>query len=311
MIAGLCKSELKEDDIQQQDGATRFSRVAHCMLEIIEDLQRQQQQQQQQQQQHSESNVVAADEVPPSSSVVGSNGPVVPPKPTRISLSVATTTPAPATPPRVARRGRRKLPTPTQVPMIPPSPPSSVDSGELTGADYHLYEEIIYDLGSSKTSIGSNLALNSNEKNDSNCCPPPLPARPSRPNPTVGSCLSNSVKPWLNVIKPLRRDRNNQLIRNNTTNSCSSLSSCSSSSHWTSQMANKLNSHHTDIARSNVYTFGSHPQHPQSHPPVNHPPVIKPQAFHPAPPNSSSLHRSSAHHLHEDEYGFRAVSHMV
>jgi hypothetical protein len=79
-------------------------------------------------------------------------------------------------------------------------------------------------------------------------------------------------------------------------------------------MANKLNSHHTDIARSNVYTFSSHPQHPQSHPPVNHPPVIKPQAFHPAAPapNSSSLHRSSAHHhRHEDEYGFRAVSHMV
>ncbi|XP_046644961.1 uncharacterized protein LOC124333877 isoform X2 [Daphnia pulicaria] len=316
---GLSKTELKEDKIQQQDGATRFSRVAHCMLEIIEDLQRQQQQQQQQ---HSIESVDAVTDLevvpaPSSSSVVGSSGPVVPPKPTRISLSVATTTPAPATPPRVARRGRRKLPTPTQVPMIPPSPPSSVDSGDLTGADYHLYEEIIYDLGSSKTSIGSNLALNSNEKNESNCCPPPLPARPSRPpNPTtVGSCLSSSVKPWLNVIKPLRRDRNNQLIRNNTTNSCSSLSSsCSSSSHWTSQMANKLNSHHTDIARSNVYTFGSHPQHPQSHPPVNHPPVIKPQAFHPAAPapNSSSLHRSSAHHhLHEDEYGFRAVSHMV
>jgi hypothetical protein len=131
----------------------------------------------------------------------------------------------------------------------------------------------------------------------------------------MGSCLSNSVKPWLNVIKPLRRDRNNQLIRNNnnnnTTNSCSSLSSCcSSSSHWTSSVANNKLNGHTDIARSNVYTFGNVQSHPA---------VIKPQAIHPPAGviNPSSLHhhhhhhhRSSAH-LHEDEYGFRAVSHMV
>lgn len=310
MIAGLlCQTELKETQ-PEQDGATRFSRVAHCMLEIIEDLQRQQQQQQST---TSEScNVVAIDEVTQSVGV-----PVVPPKPARISMASTTTaaTPAPATPPRVARRGRRKLPTPT----IPPSPPSSVDSAELTGADYHLYEEIIYDLGSSKTSIHSTIDSSSNvdQKKTIVSCPPPLPARPSRPLnvTTMGSCLSNSVKPWLNVIKPLRRDRNNQLIRNNnnnnTTNSCSSLSSCcSSSSHWTSSVANNKLNGHTDIARSNVYTFGNVQSHPA---------VIKPQAIHPPAGviNSSSLHhhhhhhhRSSAH-LHEDEYGFRAVSHMV
>ena len=297
----LCQTELKETQAEQ-DGATRFSRVAHCMLEIIEDLQRQQQQQQS----TSEScNVGAIDQVTQSAGV-----PVVPPKPARISMASTTTaTPAPATPPRVARRGRRKLPTPT----IPPSPPSSVDSAELTGADYHLYEEIIYDLGPSKTSIHSTIDSSNDQKKTIVCCPPPLPARPSRPVnvTTMGSCLSNSVKPWLNVIKPLRRDRNNQLIRNNNaTNSCSSLSSCcSSSSHWTSVANNKLNmGHHTDIARSNVYTFGNVQSHPA---------VIKPQAIHPPAGvvNPSSLHhhhhhRSSAH-LHEDEYGFRAVSHMV
>lgn len=235
-----------EEPDNQQDGATRFSRVAHCMLEIIEDLQRQQ----------------SATEL--------SDGPVVPPKPSRMN-----STPAPATPPRVARRGRRKLPTPTQTPPL---------DCDLTGADYHLYEEIIYDIA------GSNLALN--EKN--HLCPPPLPARPARPAQS-GSCLSN-VKPWLNVIKPLRRDRNNQLIRNNT-----------SSTHcWTSKMANKLG-HHTDVARSNVYTFASHPQHPpaQQQNVCHHSDVIKP--FH-----SLATRNSGGHHLnHEDEYGFRAVSHMV
>ncbi|XP_032788020.2 uncharacterized protein LOC116925426 isoform X1 [Daphnia magna] len=264
----LPKGELKEPD-NQQDGATRFSRVAHCMLEIIEDLQRQQQQQQQE---------CVAD------AAVMADGPVVPPKPSRVSTA------APATPPRVARRGRRKLPTPTQQLIAN----DSVDSGsDLNGADYHLYEEIIYDLA------GSNLALNSNEKNSTVSCPPPLPARPARPGPTVGSCLSNSVvKPWLNVIKPLRRDRNNQLIRNNT----SSTSHC-----WTSKMANKLG-HHTDVARSNVYTFASHPQHPPQQQTTvchNNSAIINP--FHPLPSRNSS-----AHHLnHEDEYGFRAVSHMV
>ncbi|KAI9556605.1 hypothetical protein GHT06_016395 [Daphnia sinensis] len=276
---GCCKSpkgESKEPD-DEQDGATRFSRVAHCMLEIIEDLQRQQQQQQQQQQQE----CVVAD------AAVMAGGPVVPPKPSRI-ISTA----APATPPRVARRGRRKLPTPTQ--QLIANDADDCEGSDLNGADYHLYEEIIYDLA------GSNLALNSNEKHS---CPPPLPARPARPAPTVvGSCLTNSVvKPWLNnVIKPLRRDRNNQLIRNST----------SSTSHhcWTSKMANKLG-HHTDVvARSNVYTFASHPQHPpqqQTNVCHNNSAIINP--FHALPGRNASVH----HLNHEDEYGFRAVSHMV
>ncbi|XP_057373384.1 uncharacterized protein LOC130694331 isoform X2 [Daphnia carinata] len=268
----LPKGELKEPD-DEQDGATRFSRVAHCMLEIIEDLQRHQQQQQQQE----ECGVADAP-------AVMADGPVVPPKPSRISTA------APATPPRVARRGRRKLPTPTQQLIANDGADAASD---LNGADYHLYEEIIYDLA------GSNLALNSNEKHSNVSCPPPLPARPARPAPTVGSCLSSSVvKPWLNVIKPLRRDRNNQLIRNST----SSTSHC-----WTSKMANKLG-HHTDVARSNVYTFASHPQHtPQQQTAGchNNSAIINP--FHPLPGRNANVH----HHHHEDEYGFRAVSHMV
>lgn len=221
-----------------QDGATRFSRVARCMLEIIEDLQRQQQQQQNEEQQP---------EIP---TVATTTTPVVPPKPSRM---VAPATPAPATPPRVARRGRRKLPTPQPPPT---TTDETLSSSDLTGADYHLYEEIIYDLGKSSTSL--------NEKCPPPARPPPLPARPSRPSQPS----STTSKPWLNVIKPLRRDRNNQLIRD---------------SHWSSTKV------HSDvISRPNLYTFGSQPTQ------TNH-----------------FIHTNKPRSAHEDEYGFRAVSHMV
>ena len=126
---------------------SRFSRVARCMLDIIEDLQRQHREQQQQ--------GVAA---PPAPAPVQPQ-PNVPPKPTRLAAAAA----PPATPPRVSRNGRRKLPT--------PQPPSGADL--LSGADYHLYEEIIYDVGGcggkcSPTRYPLDL-------------PPPLPARPARP----------------------------------------------------------------------------------------------------------------------------------
>ena len=229
----------KAEEQTDQDGATRFSRVARCMLEIIEDLQRQQQQQQAQPQ------VMAT--------------PVVPPKPSRMRTGGEPAAPAPATPPRVARRGRRKLPTPQPPPVEPESDVGPTGGGEC---DYHLYEEIIYDLGTSKSPISGG----SGDKMCPPARPPPLPARPSRPSPPI-----ISSKPWLNVIKPLRRDRNNQLIRD---------------SHWT-QMT-KL---HSDvIARSNVYTFGmSQPQTTLN--------------------NFISKPHRGVHH--EDEYGFRAVSHMV
>lgn len=200
------------------------------MLEIIEDLQRQQQQH------NADNNHAAAPAETTAGARATTAGPKVPPKPVRMSLqnklassssitsSLASGIPAPATPPRVAKRGRRKLPT--------PQPPPSDDEDDikpvqldLSAADYHLYEEIIYDLGPSH-------AANKNAGHPE--LPPPLPARPSRPQ--------SLNKPWLSAIKPFRRDRNNQLIRQ-------------TSSEWS---ATKL---HIDRPprSNNFYTFTSQP----------------------------------------------------
>ena len=244
-----------------QDGATRFSKMARCMLEIIEDLQRQQQQQQQEVPAVPSTPPLPPPPLPPLQNIIC---PAIPPKPSRMKLAApaAPAVPAPATPPRVARRGRRKMPTPQPVEM----------DSDLTGADYHLYEEIVYDLGKSSTSLNEKLAPAAR--------PPPLPARPSRPSQVQQQQQQQpavATKPWLSVIKPLRRDRNNQLIRD---------------SHWTQMSKLQLNA-----ARSNLYTFGSG----QSHASSAHQQL---QSHHPC--------LTKVHHHHEDEYGFRAtVSHMV
>jgi len=167
-------SDVEEKTTTPSDGGTRFSRVARCMLDIIEDLQRQHRGQQQQQQQQHHQPPKAAEQQPQRAI---NRVPCVPPKPARQAAVAART---PATPPRVARHPRRKLPT--------PQPSESGDS--LCGADYHLYEEIVYDLGTECS-----------DRCSSGDVPPPLPARPwQRRNQTLKPM--KPVKP----VKPLRWD---------------------------------------------------------------------------------------------------------
>lgn len=261
------------------------------MLEIIEDLQRQQQ---------PSSSAPTTTTTANTAAAPVARHPAVPPKPVRKLLQNAVNNrghgtvqvqlpPAPATPPRVARRGRRKLPTP-QPPVeveaeTMSSSSSSSNSSQLSGADYHLYEEILYDLCPSMA------------KTPVEMLPPPLPARPARPNPVATSisvaaaaaaAATASSKPWLNVIRPLRRDRNNQLIRSTSASHCWSNTMTSSNTSGFSKL------HHADqisSARSNVYTFGSQPTN-------NNTNNIKTLSS-----SSSRLH----HHLEDGEYGFRAA----
>ena len=304
--------------MEEQDGAVRFSRVARCMLEIIEDLQRQQQSTMTMTTTTTKMETTAATESVP---VVGKRNPTVPPKPARKLLQTAVNNrsnsvpllPAPATPPRVARRGRRKLPTPQPpVEEVISSSSGSSNSSQLSGADYHLYEEILYDLAAPLPSFTAKTPVE---------LPPPLPARPARPNPTsvsvaaAAAAAATASKPWLNVIRPLRRDRNNQLIRSTSSHCWSSATSTTTSS----SASNKL--HHADqiSARSNVYTFGS------NQPTLNNvnnnnknkllPPTTTATTIISSSSSSSSRlnhhhplqHHHHHQHLEEGEYGFRAA----
>jgi len=220
----------------EANGGMRFSRVARCMLDIIEDLQRQQQQQQQQPQQPQQ----------PVKRV-----PCVPPKPVRQTAAAAA---APAAPPRASRNQRKKMPTPQ---------PVAVEDDALSGADYHLYEEIVYDLGTK-----------SNRCHD---VPPPLPARPWQRR------TQQPTKP----VKPARWDVPVKLT--------------------VTPQPGRPN------ALANLYTLASQQQQQQ----------LKQQQLKQQQLKQQKLQQQLLQQLkttkraalvqcsHDDEYGFRAVSHMV
>ena len=218
------------DLIVEANGGTRFSRVARCMLNIIEDLQRQQQQQHQPELQPQQ---------PPK------RVPCVPPKPARQPAAMAR---APGAPPRAPRNDRKKMPTPQ---------PVAGEDDVLSGADYHLYEEIIYDLGTK-----------SNRCHD---VPPPLPARPWHRR------SQQQTKP----VKPVRWDVPVKLV--------------------TPQPARPN-------VLANLYTFASQQQQQkqQKQQQEKQKQQQQQQQQH-KPTKRTALVQCS----HDDEYGFRAIPHMV
>ena len=200
------------------------------MLDIIEDLQRQHQQQQQLQQQEQLQQLQQPQK--PVKRV-----PCVPPKPAR---QRAAPRPAPAAPPRATRNERKKMATPQP------------ENDDLCGADYHLYEEIVYDLGTK-----------SNRCHD---VPPPLPARPWHRR------CHQPTKP----VKPVRWDVPLKLV--------------------TPQQGRPN-------ALANLYTLASQQQQRQQ------------QRQQQQQQLQQQLKTTKLTALvqcsHDDEYGFRAIPHMV
>uniref|UniRef100_T1IIB0 Uncharacterized protein n=1 Tax=Strigamia maritima TaxID=126957 RepID=T1IIB0_STRMM len=148
----MTTSKQESNNVDSSDMKSRFSEVACCMLEIIEDLQRQK---------------------------LLSN--------TVTKVEETRSCPSSGVPKETTMQDKNPI-----LSTSPSSSSSPVMPKELSGADYHVYEEIMYDLG-----IGhrQNSPKRGSIETKASVMPPPLPKRPDNGLRSVGSTVSNASQP--------------------------------------------------------------------------------------------------------------------